>query len=164
MLDKYMGDCAMLAFGVPEPDDDHAFHAITCALVIQRLIAEENQQRERRGEPTVHFRLALNSGRMLAGNMGSAERMQYTVVGDSVNLASRLCTIGDADQIIITEEMLQRPGIRDRVIARRYESIRLRGIRRPVTTWLVEDLAPAYRDQLARQVRSLWWQVHRHTA
>src|SRR5690606_36658815 len=90
MVDKYIGDCAMLVFGVPQADPEHFFHVITCALAIQRLVTMENEQRETRGQAPVRFRLGLNSGSMLAGNMGAHERMEYTVVGDSVNLASRL--------------------------------------------------------------------------
>ncbi|HLP43363.1 MAG TPA: adenylate/guanylate cyclase domain-containing protein, partial [Fibrobacteria bacterium] len=93
-VDKYIGDCAMLLFGVPVEDEDHAFHAIACAVVIQRAIQALNQRREADGLVPVHFRIGINTGAMLAGNMGSPERMEYTVVGDAVNLASRLASVG----------------------------------------------------------------------
>ncbi len=151
MVDKYIGDCAMLAFGVPDPDPEHCFHAITCALLIQRLIADENTRRQQQGELTIEFRLGLNSGKMLAGNMGAHQRMEYTVVGESVNLASRLCSVGDAGQVVISEAVYQRPEIAERVIARPFHSIRLRGIERPVVTYLVEGLAPGYQVILEKQ-------------
>src|SRR5512142_121347 len=70
-VDKYIGDCAMLLFGVPAEDDDHVFHATACAVVIQRAIHTLNQRREADGLVPVHFRIGINNGVMLAGNMGS---------------------------------------------------------------------------------------------
>jgi adenylate cyclase len=90
--------------------------------------------------------------------------MEYTVVGDSVNLASRLSTASKAGQIIITEAIYSRPEIRDRVIAREQRSIHLRGIQQPVATYVVEELIPGENEQLIRQVETLWWQARRHSA
>jgi len=164
MVDKYIGDCAMLVFGVPQADPEHCFHGITCALTVLHLIAMENELRERQGQAPVRFRLGLNSGEMMAGNMGSHERMEYTVVGDAVNLASRLSAAADGGQIVITEQIYNLPEINERFVARKHRSIRLRGIRHPVTTYVIEDLMPAYKDGFERQVQQLWWQGHRRTA
>ena len=92
-IDKYMGDCAMIVFGVPEKDDEHLFHGLCCAVMIQRLVERLNEHRHAHGQTTVKFRIGINSGDMLAGNLGSRDRMQYTVVGDAVNLASRLSNL-----------------------------------------------------------------------
>ncbi len=164
MVDKYIGDCAMLVFGVPQADPEHCFHGLTCALAVQRLIEMENEQRETRGQPPVRFRLGLNSGSMLAGNMGATERMEYTVVGDSVNLAARLGSAAEGGQIVVTEQIYRRPEIIDRFVARRHRAIRLRGIQHPVTTYLIEDVMPNYKDAFERQVQQLWWQARRHSA
>lgn len=164
MVDKYIGDCAMLVFGVPQADPEHAFHGIACALTIQRLIMMENEQREVRGQSPVRFRLGLNSGHMLAGNMGAQERMEYTVVGDTVNLASRLSAAAEGGQIVVTEQLYNRPEITERFQARRHRYIRLRGIQHPVTTYLIDDVKPAYKEGFERQVQQLWWQGHRRTA
>lgn len=163
MVDKYIGDCAMLVFGVPQADPEHCFHGITCALAVQRLVAMENEQRETRGQAPVRFRLGLNSGSMLAGNMGAHERMEYTVVGDSVNLASRLGSAAEAGQIVVTEQVYARPDVADRFVARKHRSIRLRGIQHPVTTYLIEDVATPYKEAFERQIQQLWWQGHRRT-
>ncbi|MBI5042113.1 MAG: HAMP domain-containing protein [Gammaproteobacteria bacterium] len=164
MVDKYIGDCVMLVFGVPQSDPEHSFHGIMCALTIQRLVAMENQARERQGMAPVRFRLGLNSGEMLAGNMGAQERMEYTVVGDTVNLASRLGSAAEAGQIILTEQIYNRPEITERFVARPHRSIRLRGIQHPVTTYVVEDVKPEYKEGFERQIQQLWWQGHRRTA
>ncbi|MEZ5543153.1 MAG: adenylate/guanylate cyclase domain-containing protein [Pseudomonadota bacterium] len=151
IVDKYMGDGVMLVFGAPEPDRDHAFHAVTCALLIQRLVEHENRLRQERNLFPVQFRIGINTGNMLAGNMGSRNRMEYTVVGDTVNLASRLCGITNANEIVISRDMYQRTDIRRRVLASEYQSIHLRGIRHPVSTYRVEGLTVDNQEILDRQ-------------
>ena len=151
IVDKYMGDGVMLVFGAPEADTDHAFHAVSCALLVQKLIEQENREREARGLAPVRLRIGINTGTMLAGNMGSRDRMEYTVVGDTVNLASRLCSITNSDQIVISREMYMRNDIKDRVQAGEYQSIRLRGISKPVSTYLVERLTADFQEIIDRQ-------------
>jgi adenylate cyclase len=150
-VDKYMGDGIMLVFGAPQPDAEHPFHALCCALLIQRLIEHENSQREQQGLFPVRFRIGVNSGTMLAGNMGSRERMEYTVVGDTVNLASRLCSISDSGQIVVSRDMYLRDGVSERVVAGEHQSIRLRGITQPVSTYLIEGMAAAWQGLLNDQ-------------
>jgi len=155
IVDKYMGDGVMLVFGAPETDKDHAFHAISCALLIQKLIAHENSQREADGLFPVQFRVGINTGSMLAGNMGSHDRMEYTVVGDTVNLASRLCGITSSGQIVISREMYARDDVTGRVLAGEYQSIRLRGISEPVSTYLVECLTADYQEIIETQFEGI---------
>ena len=155
IVDKYMGDGAMLVFGAPETDADHAFHAVSCALLIQKLVTQENLQREAQGLAPVRLRIGINTGSMLAGNMGSCDRMEYTVVGDTVNLASRLCGITNGDQIVISREMYMRDDISNRVLAGEYQSIRLRGISKPVSTYLVEQLTADYQGIIEQQFEEI---------
>jgi adenylate cyclase len=154
-VDKYLGDGVMLVFGAPEPDKDHAFHAITCALLIHRLIEHENSKREEQGLFPIEFRIGINTGNMLAGNMGSRSRMEYTVVGDTVNLASRLCNITNAGEIVISREMYMRDDIRWRVLAGEYQSIRLRGISQMVSTYRVEQLTADYQEIMEKQFETI---------
>jgi len=151
IVDKYMGDGVMLVFGAPEPDNDHAFHAVSCALLIQKLISKENLRRGEQGLDPVNLRIGINTGTMLAGNMGSSDRMEYTVVGDTVNLASRLCGITNSEQIVISREMYLRDDVRNRVLAGEYQSIRLRGISKPVNTYLVDRLTADHQGIIDRQ-------------
>jgi adenylate cyclase len=155
MVDKYMGDGVMLVFGAPEADTDHAYHAISCALLIQKLVAHENALRGEQGKFPVQFRIGVNTGSMLAGNMGSRERMEYTVVGDTVNLASRLCGITNGNEIVISREMYLRDDVRERVIAGEYQSIHLRGISQPVSTYRVEQLTSAGQETIALQFEEI---------
>ena len=139
-IDKYMGDCAMIVFGVPEDDAEHAYHGLCCAVMIQRLVDRLNIMRQRRGLTTVSFRIGINSGNMLAGNLGSHDRMQYTVVGDSVNLASRLSNMASAGEVVASEEMVSNPNVRPRVRLRQSGAMRIRGRNESVNTFIVEGV------------------------
>ena len=111
--------------------------------------------REEQGLFPIHFRIGINTGSMLAGNVGSSSRMEYTVVGDTVNLASRLCTITNAGDIVISREMYMRDDIKWRVVAGEYQSIRLRGISQPVSTYIVEQLSTDYQEILEEQFEAI---------
>lgn len=140
-VDKYIGDCAMLVFGAPEQDVQHRYHAIGCAVVTQQLIALVNQHRKRQGMRTLHFHIGVNSGRMLAGNMGSPERMNYTVIGDTVNLASRLASEARSDQIVITQQLLDELAASEHFpTVTPHGALNLRGKQLPVETYLVTDI------------------------
>lgn len=139
-IDKYMGDCAMIVFGVPEKDDEHLFHGLCCAVMIQRLVERLNEHRRARGYTTVEFRIGINSGDMLAGNLGSRDRMQYTVVGDAVNLASRLSNMAGGNEIIAASALLDNPNIASRVRATEYGAMRIRGKAEPVSTFRIDGV------------------------
>ncbi len=158
-IDKYMGDCAMVIFGIPEADHDHKFHALTCAVMIQKLVVRLNKVRMEQGKASIHFRIGVNSGTMLAGNMGSVDRMQYTVVGDTVNLASRLHTVATKDQIVITDLLYHEENIRGRIVAEKYKSLKLRGISGEVSTYLVQDLAVNFQAEINSQVDAILQQI-----
>jgi len=155
-IDKYIGDCAMILFGIPEEDKDHVFHSIAYAVFFRQLMEIKNKLRVERGDFPVHFRVGINSGEMLAGNMGTAERMQYTVVGDTVNLSSRLCSAASTDQIIITENIYNIPGVADKVIATEYQSIQVRGKVEPINTYLVHNVKGFYRTAMERQIEEFF--------
>ena len=151
-IDKYMGDCAMIVFGVPEEDKLHKLHAVYCAVMIQTLVERINIIRRNNNKIAVSFRIGINSGSMLAGNLGSSERMQYTVVGESVNLASRLQHIANENQIIVSREFYNDPDIQWRLTAKKYKSIHLRGIKEEVSTYVITDVIALYRDKIDDQI------------
>lgn len=111
-VDKFIGDCIMILFGIPEMDKNHGLHAVSCGVLIQQISKRITSQRQKLNLPTVEFRIGINSGDMHAGNLGSDDRMQFTVVGDAVNLASRMCTICEPGEVLITRETLEQPGLR----------------------------------------------------
>lgn len=154
-IDKYMGDCAMIVFGAPEEDEEHKFNAVSCAILIQRLVERLNVMRVQEGKEPIHFRVGINSGEMLAGNMGSNDRMQYTVVGEAVNLAARLHSVAERGQIIVTDYMVKDKDVQWRIIAHRHGAIRLRGIAEPVTTYVLTDLKPGYSALIDKQIDTI---------
>ncbi len=89
-VDKYMGDCIMAFWGAPLPDPEHAKHAIFAGIEMQRTLRELQPHFKERGWPEIHIGVGINTGRVSVGNMGSEVRVAYTVMGDAVNLASRL--------------------------------------------------------------------------
>lgn len=88
-VDKYIGDAIVGVFGAPLSDPHHAGHAVSCALQAQRLLDKMNREGVF-GDITLNTRIGINTGEVLVGNIGSEGRFNYTVMGDEVNLASRL--------------------------------------------------------------------------
>ncbi|RRJ83698.1 hypothetical protein D0544_00830 [Aestuariirhabdus litorea] len=154
-VDKFIGDAAMVIFGVPDEDPDHRVHAIAYAVGLQRLIEELNIERKARNKPSIHIRIGINCGTMQAGLLGTSERMEYTVVGDSVNLASRLCGEAGADQIVIPADIYQHQSTRDRVQAQIHKSIRIRGKTDPVDTYLVTGILGSQRQAISALIDDL---------
>jgi adenylate cyclase len=89
-LDKYEGDAIMAFWGAPVPQPDHALLACRTALSMRTALAALNRQWHEQGRPAFRMRIGINTGVMVVGNMGSSGKFAYTVIGDSVNLASRL--------------------------------------------------------------------------
>lgn len=138
-VDKFIGDCVMILFGVPQSDVSHGLHAVTCGVLIQEIAARINHQRHEKGLPLVQFKVGINSGKMLAGNLGSVERMQYTVVGDTVNLTARVCDICTPGQILVTEATLTQPGVRSLARSVPQNTVKVKGRRQPVKTYLIDS-------------------------
>lgn len=90
VIDKYLGDSLMAEFGVPVPTDDHAVRACRAALRMRDELRRLRRGWETRGMPALHARIGINTGRVLVGNLGSFRMMDYTCMGDHVNLASRM--------------------------------------------------------------------------
>ncbi len=89
-IDKYMGDCIMAFWGAPLLDEEHAKHAILAGIEMQKALLEIQPRFKERGWPEIHIGVGINTGKVSVGNMGSEVRVAYTVMGDAVNLASRL--------------------------------------------------------------------------
>lgn len=136
-VDKYIGDCAMVLFGVPEPEEQHAVHSIYCALLVQAVIHRLNKERANRGEITVEFSIGVNSGPMVAGNMGSRDRMEYTVLGNTVNMASRLAAVAKQGEILITESVACLSEVSQRFNYIKGESFQFKGKLQPITVYRV---------------------------
>ncbi len=154
-IDKFMGDCAMVVFGVPDFSHDHSYSAISCAVMIQKAVARLNEKRLAAGKIPIHFKIGVNTGTMIAGNLGSSDRMEYTVIGDPVNLASRLAGIAASDQIIVLEEFYKQPSIQNRVEAIKHDIIRVRGKQDAVSTWIISDIINEDKANMNKQIEKV---------
>ncbi len=108
-LDKFIGDAVMAFFGAPIPQDDHADRAVLAGLMLQRLVNDWNNEREAVGLPVVKIRVGINSGPAVVGNVGTEKRVDYTVLGSAVNIASRLESgVAKPGQVVISANTLER--------------------------------------------------------
>ena len=106
-LDKFIGDAVMAFFGAPIHQEDHADRAIMAGLMLMERVDAWNAQREREGLPPVRVRIGINSGPAVVGNVGTEKRVDYTVLGSSVNIASRLESgVAKPGQLVISQNTL----------------------------------------------------------
>jgi adenylate cyclase len=105
-LDKFIGDGLMAIFGAPVPDASGALHAIRCACrMLERLAALNGRLPADR---QLNIRIGVNTGRVAAGTFGSPERMEYTVLGDAVNVASRLESVAEPGTVYVGRTTYER--------------------------------------------------------
>lgn len=105
-IDKFMGDAIMAVWGIPTPQENDARRAVEAGIRMQQALSAWNMEREAQGKPPIHMGVGINSGVALAGNLGARQRMEYTVIGDNVNLASRLEGLTKAGQVLISESTM----------------------------------------------------------
>ncbi|HTT17370.1 MAG TPA: adenylate/guanylate cyclase domain-containing protein [Candidatus Sulfotelmatobacter sp.] len=152
-LDKYIGDAIMAFWGSPYPQADHAFRGCSCALQMVRGLAKLNAKWKGSGRPPISIGIGLNTGLVNVGNMGSARRLSWTVMGDNVNLASRLEGITKEYhvQLIISEATYRH--VSSQFVCRELDKIRVKGKNLPVTIYELMDVAAeqsTYEPLLAR--------------
>ena len=139
-LDKFLGDAVMAVFGAPMAHPDHSARAIRTALAMQEGITGLNERRVRDGKEAISVGIGVSAGEAVAGTVGTEDRMEYTVIGDSVNLAARLESNAKPGQILISHRTYER--VRDLVDARPLGRIRVKGKEEEVEVYEVLGLAP----------------------
>jgi adenylate cyclase len=166
ILDKFIGDAIMAVFGAPfaRPETDPV-NAVAAALEMDAQLAMYNQQRKQRGQKMIDVGIGISSGEVICGNIGSEKRMDYTAIGDGVNLASRLesATKNYGARVMISEFTNAKLG--NRFVSRELDRIRVKGKQMPVRIFEVfaEAGAPipsvlARRLELHEQGMSLYRQ------
>lgn len=100
-IDKFVGDAAMAVFGITKENRNHAEDAVNAGIEIMGLM-EENARENSPAEPAVRIGIGINTGKMVSGNLGSPKKMEYTVIGDNVNIASRLTSLADPGELLIS--------------------------------------------------------------
>jgi class 3 adenylate cyclase len=135
-LDKFLGDAVMAFFNAPEQQPDHVFRAVDAALALQNAIAERNV---RVGGEGLTFGIGVHLGEAVVGNIGTSRAMNYTTIGDTVNVAKRLQERALPGQVLITAEVYERLG--DRVQVELVGEMAIKGRQRPVKVYHLVELA-----------------------
>lgn len=140
-LDKLIGDAIMAYFGHPRPNPAHPVQAVTAAVKMQRRLEELRQEWAKEGKPQIRMRIGVNTGTVVAGNMGHAGRTDYSIIGDNVNLASRLESNAPVDGVLISQSTYER--VKDYFIFKECEPMQVKGKEKPVKVYEVLDMKPA---------------------
>jgi adenylate cyclase len=133
-VDKYMGDAIMAFWGAPLQDNNHAQHALDAAMNMAAALKKVNEKFTAKGWQAIQMGIGVNSGQMAVGNMGSSFRMAYTVMGDNVNLGSRLeaLTKNYGVTIIVSEYVKAQTA---NMVYRELDAVRVKGKEAPVTIY-----------------------------
>ena len=139
MLDKFIGDAIMAAFGIPVPVEDDEDRAVRTAVEMIRILRQWNTERTARNELPIDIGIGINTDSIVSGNIGSPRRMDYTMIGDGVNLASRLEGANKqyGSRIIITENTYK--GLRGAYRVRAIDHVVVKGKTKPVEIFEVLD-------------------------
>jgi len=139
-LDKYIGDAIMAFWGSPYPQTNHAECACKCAIEMSRGLVKLNEKWKQEGRPPIAIGIGLNTGDVNVGNMGSEKRLAWTVMGDNVNLASRLegITKQYQIQIVISENTYE--AVSGKFVCRELDKIKVKGKNLPVTIYELLDV------------------------
>ena len=136
MVNKFGGDNILAVWNAPQHQEDHAFSAVKAAVEAQQAIQRMHQEEPE--VPKVEFGFGINTGEVVAGNVGSEGRLEYTVIGDAVNVAARLCDAAPGGQIWISSSTYER--IKGRINVRELEPQLLKGRKEPVVVYQVVGL------------------------
>lgn len=145
-LDKYVGDGILAFFGDPIPFEDHAERAVVTALEMRQRLRDIRAKWSSDGDEKLNVGIGISTGYVTVGNIGSATRTEYTVIGNHVNLASRLAQNAGRDRILVSERTLAAPNVKERVHATSLNEISIEGFLRPVRVFEIANLpAPLHR-------------------
>jgi adenylate cyclase len=150
-VDNYIGDGAMLTFGIHKEDNKHCINAICASEIFIRLTELMNAQRITENMPTLQFRMGLHCGDLLAGTIGSPERMQSTISGDTVNLASRLCEQAKPGKLLISDAVYEHSSTKRLIKTGDKIPMIIKGKSGYVNCYRVMGLAPKFNRLLNQQ-------------
>jgi len=137
-LDKFVGDSVMGVFGALAVDPLHPERAVQAAVEVRQSLVALNQKHGREADP-IHVGIGINTGEVVAGNLGSNKRMEYTVIGDNVNVASRLTDLAGLDEILISEQTYLRVKDNPGFALRERGNVEIKGRQEPVKVYEVLD-------------------------
>lgn len=152
-LDKYIGDAIVAFWGAPIELKDHAYRACQAAMEMTRKLDELHSKWADEGKPILRFRIGINSGEMVVGNVGGNERFDYTVIGDNVNLGARLESANKMYRTRILLSEFTHELVKEKIFARELDLIVVKGKTRPVKIYeLIDDEVDRVRDDKKKLV------------
>lgn len=155
-IDKYYGDGVLVLFGLPRQDEENAFHALCAALLFHQLTLK---YAETRGpDQSLQLRLSLHTGSLLAAVLGT-DQAQFTVLGDSLNLVTRLVTVAGNDEIVLSRELAEMPELKQRISLTNHRNVLIKGRTEPTPTYRLTGLSAPYDQLLEGQVQHLIGQL-----
>lgn len=137
VIDKYVGDEVMALFGAPIGAPDAPYRAVKCAFAILNVLSDWNYMRQKENLPLIEMGIGIHTGTVIVGNMGAENRLNYTVLGSNVNLASRLCSIAAPGQILISQATLAVPNVKEHFEVISLDKILLKGFKEPMEVFSV---------------------------
>lgn len=135
-LDKIIGDELMVLYGVPIQSDNDCQKAVNTAIEMFSQLKEFNSKNVKNNLPELNIGVGINYGEVVSGNIGSTRQMNYTVIGDSVNLAARLCSHADKNQIVISDSTYQLLHMKNGFV--RKDPINVKGKEKKIENWVLE--------------------------
>ena len=136
-LDKIIGDELMVLYGAPISGDNDTVRAVETAVEMQHKIKELNIDRKKRKEPPILVGAGINKGLVVSGNIGSRDLMDYTVIGDTVNVASRLCAAAGPGEIMVSRSVYG--ATKKEFSYDKLEPIKVKGKEKKVPVFLIND-------------------------
>lgn len=143
-VDKYIGDAIMVVFNAPVRQENHAWLAVSAAFRIQERVLEL-----KKNNPSISVGIGINTGKAIIGNVGTDLHLDYTVIGDAVNVAARLCQIAQPGELLISDETYQK--VKEHVEVEDYGWKKLKGKREPVKVCNVTGLKSDIKHQFRRE-------------
>lgn len=151
MVDKFMGDAVMVLFGAPLPVGDEALKAVRCALEIRQAMERINLRLQQNGRKPIAVGIGINTGPVVAGNLGSQNRMEYTVIGDNVNIASRLESLNKVYGTTILVSESTRNAIHDQTIPfREIDLVQIVGKKIVVKIFELSEISTTVQNEFAK--------------
>lgn len=135
IVNKFLGDGLMAMFGAPKPLEGHALRAVQAGLEMQKWMARWNDRRIARGLPAFFSGIGINTGIAMCGKVGAQDRMEYTLIGEEVNLASRICGKAAPRQVLVTKQTWDM--VKDVMKGRELEPVTVKGLSYPIKVFEV---------------------------
>jgi len=150
-LDKIIGDALMVIYGAPNATEQDTENAVLTAIEMQEKLIQFNQDRIINLKQPIKIGIGINRGKVISGNIGSKQQMNFTVIGDSVNLASRLCSVADSDEIIVSDAVWKKVKHVKTYKSKKLNPVKVKGKVKPIEIKEILYNRPDFQYELAFQ-------------